>query len=132
MTYEEWIEQHAKKHKALVTKLHYLSDEELIEYFDFENMVKNEPEFCPLYKDNTKCHDIEKLNCYFCACPHFRLETHKSYCAINSKDGGFFEAPDGFIHQDCSKCFIPHGVEYIKNRFDRDWLNAMKDVKTKK
>lgn len=128
MGYEEWFEDHASKHKKLMKKLKHLSDDEVIEYFDFDNMVKNEPDFCPLYKDNKKCHDIDTLNCYFCACPNFRLESAKSTCAIDSKDGGSITAPDGFIHQDCSKCSVPHKVPYIKNKFDRDWKKVMKDV----
>ena len=51
-----------------------LSDEEVIAYFKFENMVKKEPDFCPLYKDNKKCHDMKELNCYLCACPNFRFD----------------------------------------------------------
>lgn len=55
-------------------KLEGNTKQEIIEYFRFENMVKNEPDFCPLYKDNKKCHDMEDLNCYLCACPHFRFD----------------------------------------------------------
>ena len=51
-------------------KLEDKTTDEVIEYFKFENMVKNEPDFCPLYKDNKKCHDMEDLNCYLCACPN--------------------------------------------------------------
>ena len=128
MTYEEWIESHASLHKTIVDKLQHMSHNEIVEYFEFENMVKNEPDFCPLYKDNKKCHEIEQLNCYFCACPHFRLDTDKSFCSIESKDGGEFVGPDGFVHQDCSKCSIPHKTKYILNNFDRDWKKVMKDV----
>jgi Zn-finger protein len=129
MTYEYWINQHQIKHKNIINRLAKLSDHEVIEYFDFENMVKNEPNFCPLYKENTKCHDIEKLNCYFCACPFFRLETNRSFCVIDSKFGGSFKSPDGFSHQDCSKCDIPHKEKYIKDNFTREWGEAMRFVK---
>jgi Zn-finger protein len=132
MTYEKWLESHANKHKKLLEKLSHLSVQEIIDYFEFDNMVQNEPDFCPLYETNTKCHEIEQLNCYFCACPHFRLQTSKSTCAIECKDGGEFVGPDGFIHQDCSKCSIPHKTKYIQNNFDRDWQNVMKDVVCKK
>jgi len=128
MSYEDWIEEHSIKHEKLMAKLSHLSDDEIIAYFDFDNMVKNEPNFCTLYKDNKKCHDIEKLNCYLCACPNFRLSTTKSTCDINSKDGGSIKAPDGFIHQDCSKCSVPHNTTYIKNNFNRNWKKIMKDV----
>ena len=74
MSYKSWFETHAKKHKKIVDKLAHLSDDEVIAYFDFDNMVKNEPDFCPLYKDNKKCHDTKELNCYLCACPNFRFD----------------------------------------------------------
>ena len=129
MSYISWINQHAIKHKELVKKLSHLSDEEMIDYFDFDNMVKNEIDFCPLYKDNKKCHDIEELNCYLCACPNFRLSDTKSTCNINSKDGGsIVSKKDGFIHQDCSKCSVPHKKDYVKKNFNRDWSFIMKDV----
>ncbi len=72
MTYISWIENHSKKHQKLVQKLYSLSENELIEYFLYENMQKNEPDFCLLYKENKKCHDMKNLNCYLCACPEFR------------------------------------------------------------
>jgi len=55
-------------------KLTKLSDNEVIAYFRFENMVQKEPDFCPLYKETKKCHDMEVLNCYLCACPNFRFD----------------------------------------------------------
>lgn len=125
MSYQSWHKEHALKHKKLIEKLSYLSDDEIIKYFRFENMVVNEPDFCPLYKENKKCHDMENLNCYFCACPNFRVGESASTCSIQSKDGGSIEAPDGFIHQDCSKCIVPHKEKYIKKNFSRDWLQVM-------
>lgn len=125
MSYQSWHAEHAEKHKQIVEKLSHLSDDELIDYFKFENMVKNEPDFCPLYKDNKKCHDMENLNCYFCACPNFRVGEKKSFCDINSKDGGSITSPDGFIHQDCSKCTVPHKESYVKKHFSRDWKEVM-------
>ncbi len=134
MTYEEWFELQNKKHKEVVLKLENFSNEEIIGYFRFDNMVKKEPDFCPLYKDNKKCHDIDDLNCYFCGCPNFRLtdgkEKLKSYCSIDSKDGAQFISEIA-IHQDCSKCIVPHRESYIKKNFSKDWLEIMKDVQKK-
>ena len=73
MTYQEWFETHASKHAVIMEKLTHLSDTEVIEYFRFENMVINEPDFCLLYTENKKCHEVEHLNCYWCACPYFRF-----------------------------------------------------------
>jgi len=128
LSYQSWIEQHNKKHKTIMNKLDNLTDTEVIEYFNFENMVINEPEFCPLFKESKKCHDIDELNCYLCACPNFRLSETKSTCDINSKDGGSIIAKSGFIHQDCSKCSVPHSLSYVKKHFNRDWSFIMKDV----
>ena len=125
MSYQSWHSEHAKKHQKIINKLSHLNDDEIVEYFNFSNMVQNEPDFCPLYKDNKKCHDMEELNCYLCACPNFRVTQTKSYCSIDSKDGGSIEAKDGFIHQDCSKCLVPHEKKYIKKNFSRDWKKIM-------
>jgi len=128
MSYQKWIKEHSIKHEKIMKKLSHLNDNEIIKYFDFENMVKNETDFCPLYKEPKKCHDIDELNCYLCACPNFRLSEVKSTCSINSKDGGSIQSKDGFIHQDCSKCSIPHSKSYVKKYFNRDWNIIMKDV----
>ena len=136
MSYTEWFEKHAQKHKKIVEKLvaRGLSEDEIIDYFDFENMVKEENDFCPLYKEPVKCHDIEKLNCYLCGCPHFRfndegLEEYNgakilSRCDINN---GSKLAAGGAIHQDCSKCTVPHHRAYVKKKFDLDWKKIMKE-----
>ena len=125
MSYKSWHTAHAKKHQNILKKLSHLNDDEIVDYFDFSNMVQKEPDFCPLYKDNKKCHEIENLNCYLCACPNFRVGESKSYCVINSKDGESITASDGYIHQDCSKCIVPHTKEYVKRNFSRDWLKIM-------
>ena len=139
MTYEEWFIQQGNLHANVMKKLTDKSIDEVIEYFRFENMVKNEPEFCPLYKDNKKCHDMEDLNCYFCACPNFRFKdkgfektadgkTLFSVCNIKSKDGSQYIG-ENYIHQNCSGCTVPHKEKYIKKHFSRDWFEVMKDVR---
>ncbi len=138
MTYEEWFLNQGKLHANVMKKLEDKSMDEVIEYFRFDNMVKNEPDFCPLYKDNKKCHDYEDLNCYLCACPNFRFKdegyekvdgkTLYSYCGINSRDGSQYVGED-YIHQNCSGCIVPHREKYIKNKFSRDWFEVMKDVR---
>lgn len=138
MGYTEWFEDHANKHKVVVSKLtrKNYTKEQIIAYFDFDSMVKNEPEFCPLYADNKKCHDMESLNCYLCACPNFRFKdagiakidskTQFSVCNIESKDGSQGVYGDS-IHQDCSKCGVPHHKAYVEKNFNLDWKTAMKE-----
>jgi len=137
MSYSSWFQAHGEKHKKIIDKLSHLSDAELIKYFRFDNMVKEEPNFCPLYAKNKKCHDNEKLNCYFCACPNFRFKdegfeqvegrTLFSTCGIESKDGSQYIS-DTAIHQNCAGCFVPHSEAYIKKYFTRDWFEAMSKV----
>ena len=140
MTYEEWFLKQGELHRNVMKKLTNKSIDEIIEYFKFENMVKNEPDFCPLYKDNKKCHDMENLNCYLCACPNFRFKdegfsktedgkTLYSVCSINSKDGDQYIGED-YIHQNCSGCVVPHRAKYIKNHFNTNWFEVMKDVRS--
>jgi len=137
MSYSSWFQAHGEKHKKIIDKLTNLSDNELIEYFRFDNMVKHEPDFCPLYAKNKKCHDNKELNCYFCACPNFRFKdegfetveerTLFSTCGIESKDGSQYIS-DTAIHQNCAGCFVPHSELYIKKHFTRDWFEAMSKV----
>ncbi len=136
MGYSEWFNKHAQKHKKIVTKLKKrdYTKEQIIDYFDFENMKKVELEFCPLYAKDKKCHDMKSLNCYLCACPNFRFNdagikkvehaTQFSLCAIESKDGreGVYGEK---IHQDCSKCSVPHHREYVTKQFAYDWKEMM-------
>jgi hypothetical protein len=137
MSYNQWFNAHAQKHKAIMKKLTHLSDEEVINYFRFENMVIHESHFCPLYAENRKCHDTPELNCYLCACPNFRFNDegfHKvdekilfSTCSIESPDGDCYVS-ESAIHQNCAGCLVPHRERYIKQVFHRNWLTIMKEV----
>jgi len=140
LTYSQWFDTHADKHHKLTQRLlsEGLSQSEIIAYFRFENMVEKEQEFCELYKTNTKCHDMEELNCYLCACPNFRFTMDPeikegkhihSHCSIDSKDGAVFEH-DNNIHQDCSGCLVPHHEPYISKHFSINWREIMKDCST--
>ncbi len=134
MTYLEWFEAHAAKHKAIVDTLTELSDSEVIDYFSYENMKEKHVDFCPLYAEDTKCHEMENLNCYLCACMHFRFSdkgirkegTKRVYslCNIEAKEGKAFVSEDA-IHHDCSGCLIPHKKSVIEKQFSRDWREVM-------
>ncbi len=117
MTYEEWEQAHEIKRDNIVQKLSGLSVEEITDYFSYDNMVKAEPNFCGLYAQNKKCHDMQDLNCYNCGCPYFQYDdkglskkgtaTVYSKCTINAKESAEFKTEDA-IHLDCSNCTIPH------------------------
>jgi len=140
VSYSSWFQAHGQKHREIVDRVSQLSDRELIEYFRWDNMVANEVDFCPLYAKDKKCHDIELLNCYLCACPNFRFDDNifsqesgknlYSYCDIESKDGTKYITDDA-IHQNCSGCLVPHSEEYIYSHFSRDWFDIMKRVEPK-
>jgi len=137
MSYQRWFQSHGKKHQAIMRRLTHLSDEEVIAYFRYDNMVEQEPDFCPLYAKKRKCHAIEPLNCYLCACPNFRFDdagiskkaekTLYSQCHIQSKDGTQYHTQDA-IHQNCSGCLTPHHEAYIRQHFNRDWFAIMSAV----
>ncbi len=135
MTYLKWFEAHANKHKAIMDRLTELSNSEVIEYFSYKNMKEKHVDFCPLYAENKKCHEMEDLNCYLCACMHFRFsdiglekegdKTLYSLCSIEAKEGKIFNSVNA-IHQDCSDCLIPHRKQVIEKQFSRDWREIMK------
>ena len=134
MTCLEWFEAHARKHAAIIAKLEGLSDKEIIAYFDYENLKVKEPDFCPLFARNEKCHEMEALNCYLCGCPHFRFadeglyerdgKTCYSECAIHAKEAKWFESGD-VLHLDCSSCTLPHRTSVIEKYFDKEWKKVM-------
>lgn len=140
MKYIEWYESHAQKHKNIVQKLQSkgYTKEQIVDYFDFDNMKEHEVDFCPLYKENKKCHEMKRLNCYMCACPNFRFDDDGlakynnleilSKCTINN---GKKLAAGGFIHQDCSSCTVPHHKAYVLKNFSLDWREMMNECKTK-
>jgi len=138
MSYSSWFDAHAIKHKKIVDKLLACGNtkEQIIDYFDFDNMVKQEIDFCPLYKKNKKCHDMESLNCYLCACPNFRfnedgLGTYNEFKILSKCDinNGEEFASKGVIHQDCSNCSVPHHKAFVEKNFDNDWKIIMKNCK---
>ena len=141
MSYLAWFKRHGEKHAALLRKLAHLDDDALLAYFRFENLSKAEPDFCPLFAQNRRCHETKALNCYWCACPHFRFDDEgferidgkvfKSYCAIDAKDGGQIVSGDA-IHQDCSRCLLPHKESVLRRHFSRDWFETMRDVTPRK
>ena len=137
MSYKKWFLQHVLKHKAIVDTLFHLSDDEVIEYFEYEHMKQKHPEFCPLYTKDKKCHDMDELNCYLCACPYFRFDDDGLYqedgkirysiCSIEAKGREDFIKGDA-IHQGCTNCTLPHQKSFVKKHFNRDWLEVMKNA----
>ena len=138
MNYITWFLDHDNKHRKIVDKLKQdgLSSGQIIDYFEFDNMLAKESDFCLLYAEGKKCHDIAYLNCYMCACPYFRFNDEgvpdgegilvKSQCAIHSSKSDHFVF-EGVAHLDCSRCTVPHTRTFIKNNFDERWQEMMKN-----
>lgn len=136
MSYLKWFDEHAQKHAAIVQKLltQNYNKEQIIDYFVYENMSCCEPDFCPLYQRGVKCHERAYLNCYWCACPHFRFHDEgirkcddtivKSECSIDSKKALYF-VHENVSHLDCSRCVVPHTRAFISKHFNLDWKKAM-------
>ena len=135
MKYIDWYKEHLLKHKAIVEQIRGKTKDEIIEYFDYDNMKQKHPYFCPLYASNSKCHDMKKLNCYLCGCPYFRfdddgIETKENRVVYSICTKGLGEQSESCnaIHQDCSNCKLPHTKKFISDNFDLDWGLIMKDV----
>ncbi|NLC28631.1 MAG: hypothetical protein GX780_07660 [Campylobacteraceae bacterium] len=124
-SYKYWLNSHTIKKEKIVNylRLKGLCSEEVVDYFVFENMALKERDFCPLYAKNQKCHDIEYLNCFFCACPHFVFKDEglfvrengiivKSRCAINSSFSKVV-LNEKEEHLDCSNCTLPHIYSFL-------------------
>lgn len=137
MTYSDWAKEHSHKRVKLQTSLESLglTPEQIIKYFDYDNMIKHEPKFCGLYELKVKCHDTPNLNCYQCGCPYFKytdtptpdLQGKKrfSVCTINSKFAKDFEL-DNNIHCDCTDCTIPHTRKAALKNYEH--LEAVEDT----
>lgn len=125
MTFLEWTIKHKEDRGTILEKLKDKTVDEVAEYFNYENMVEAELSFCPLYATKTKCHNIDNLNCFLCACPFFEYSdtvpiTIKdgievmSICNINSKEANTYIV--GNKQQcDCSNCTIPHKQHNVVN-----------------
>lgn len=128
MTYNEWITEHDKNLKNILVKLDGSSTDDIVNYFRYENMVINEPDFCPLYRAKTKCHNTDNLNCFYCGCPFFESSDDKPFeirdskkvmsrCVVNSRFAQDFIHED-IIQCDCSNCMIPHTDNIVKQHFN--------------
>jgi len=78
-------------------------------YFRYRNLVKNEPNFCPLFSLKKKCHNISNLNCWSCYCDYYdRQYIDKENgligrCSIGNENGKYTRGV-----WDCSNCGMPH------------------------
>lgn len=129
MTYSFWAKSHIGKRSELLRILidKGFSEEDIVKHFNWSNMVRAHPDYCGLFAENKKCHNLQELNCLFCACPHFifndnglyieGIKTVYSKCGIDSRFGTEFEY-DIAIHQDCTLCLIPHTKQFASKHLN--------------
>ena len=81
--------------------------DKLISEWNFEVRKKDNANICE------KCHRVENMNCLFCFCPHYDLNSEEGGCKINSSNGKFIDTPNGKIW-DCGDCHVMHNPENVK------------------
>lgn len=125
MTFKAWREDYEKRRDKVLEKLFGSTKEQVVDYFMYDNMVKNEQDFCPLYEAGAKCHNMDNLNCYYCACPFFVASDDEpleiledgfevmSKCAVNSKFAFAYTSKDQKQQCDCTNCKLPHRKIFI-------------------
>ncbi len=114
---KEWYEDFIRRREEIVRNKGLSSPEAIANYFTYENISREYPDFCPLFKSNKVCHNMSRkeLVCYFCACPYYDYEYYdeekKEYgrCRINSKYGKRNE----WGYWDCSACLLPHRAKFV-------------------
>jgi len=67
MKYIDWYKEHLLKHQVIIEQIKDKTKNEIIDYFEYENMQTLHKDFCPLFEQSIKCHNIKKLNCYLYA-----------------------------------------------------------------
>jgi len=78
-------------------------------YYRYSNLIRKEPDFCPLFALNKKCHNIPNLNCWNCYCSYYDRQyiDEKNElvgrCSIGNKNGKYTRGI-----WDCSDCHLPH------------------------
>jgi Zn-finger protein len=91
----------------------------IVDFFKYSNLKIEYPEFCPLFKDNSTCHEktsTDNFICLFCACPFFDFEycneVSKSFglCTIKSKQGKRNE----WGYWDCTECSFVHEKLWVE------------------
>ncbi len=109
---KKWYNEFRKKRAEVLKHVIDKSPEGIIKYFTYLNLKKSDPDFCPLFKENIKCHKLKEneLICFFCGCPYFDYdlwdEGNKIYGGCKNPMGRGYRNRYGYW--DCSECHFPH------------------------
>jgi Zn-finger protein len=89
----------------------------IIKSFNYNYRRAKDPDECPC-NGSAPCHDLEDLNCFFCYCPYYKVESPEGGCKLGnpySKGKWYYDEslPTGRIW-DCSDCPWPHEEENVR------------------
>jgi len=114
----------------LATEIIQKKNEELIDASIYEKQKQINPKGCIHYLEGTKCHNLEKLYCFFCFCPKYDRTIKEGGCKngtikeegrdINPAKGKYIDTKEGKI-LGCSDCILPHkrdnAIKLLDNLF---------------
>ena len=115
---EKWRSDFWSKVRKIVAE-RGLSEDEIPDFFLYDNLRSAYPDFCPLFAENKLCHtgvEREKFCCLLCACPFYDYavwdEENKIFgaCKRNSPLGHRTELG----YWDCSACAFVHDIRWVK------------------
>jgi hypothetical protein len=111
------MQDHKKLRKLQKTYQNFLKKREKIIkanpfdyfYFTYNKLKLSHPNYCPLFKNNKICHNIDKdeMDCYHCYCPYYDNEYVENdrigRCKRRRNNGKY----NNNIW-DCSDCTVMH------------------------
>ncbi len=132
---EQWEKsfrfQILKDIKSLDIKFSLKNLDEIVNATSFDFRRNYFQKACPYYSmyPITKCHDLDDLNCFLCACPNYASDKLEGGCNINGAGGKVTyheNLPVGEVW-DCSDCSINHHRENVKS-YIRTNFSSLKKI----
>ncbi len=116
----KWYKDFIAKRNSIIKKYNLKMPEQIASFFLYKNLKGKEPDFCPLFRKNEKCHNMkeEDFNCFYCGCPFYDYkiwdEENKilGACLLNKSDG----VRNQYGYWDCTNCTLPHTSEFVIKR----------------
>lgn len=131
-----------RRNKILLTLIS-LPINNIVEYFNYNEMKEKHSEYCPLYLKNQICHEVnlKYLNCFGCMCPYYKLEISidpetelykLGQCLIKSNFGFYKQtttkdnnkAP--YLILNCLNCSIPHQHTFVRKYIELEKFKFLK------
>ncbi len=113
----KWYKDFIAKRNYIIEKYNLKTPEQIASFFIYKNLKEKEPNFCPLFPKNEKCHDMkeEDLNCFYCACPFYNYEIWDEEkkifgaCLLSESEG----IRNQYGYWDCTNCTLSHTSEFV-------------------